>query len=340
MADTVNLFGSQVKKGYVIAGGVVLVAAVAYGWYKNRQSAQQAGTAAAGTTAASPSGDPYPPDGTTGNPSDPYSTDPATGETYGDEADGGYIGDGLSNLGGYYGNSGLYGDGTGFEQPGDFTSDAYWAQYCEQYMGSSGDDSISQALGAYITGAQVTSDEVSIIEQAIAIAGFPPVAGTNGYPPSINTGGSGNGSGGNVSVPDVVGMNVEQATSVLKGAGLKASGPAGVKNVVHTVTAQNPAAGSSVPSGTVVTLSYKTTNETAPKPPPATDTVAVPDLIGMSQADAYTAIARSGLKAATTTPPRKGKVIYVQRQSPAAGTKVKKGSKVTVTSASTPNPAK
>lgn len=265
MADpldgTVNLFGRPVKKGWVIGAGVVAGGVTIY--YMRRKAASaaaapaQSSAAPAGPTAA---GDPYPPDGTTGNPSDPYSTDPATGMTYGDEANGGATGNGVSGLGGYYGNTSLYGAGTGYEQPGSFTSNAYWAQYVEQLMGSDGNDSISQAIGAYISGADVTGAGVSIIEQAIAVAGYPPVAGSGGYPPSINAGGSG--APATVAVPDVVGQTLAAAQAAISGAGLSYSGPSGT----GTVASQSPASGTQVPAGSAVTVTAKTA---APAPGPA-----------------------------------------------------------------------
>lgn len=56
--------------------GAVLVLII----WQNRKAKQAA--------AAQASTDPYPPDGSTGNPADPNSTDPSTGATYGDEAAG------------------------------------------------------------------------------------------------------------------------------------------------------------------------------------------------------------------------------------------------------------
>ncbi|HWG26102.1 hypothetical protein [Actinospica sp.] len=73
------------------------------------QNRKNSAAAAAPATAAG--GDPYPSDGTTGNPNDPYSLDPTTGVTYGDEAAsgagtgyGGYD-VGLGGTGGGYGIS-------------------------------------------------------------------------------------------------------------------------------------------------------------------------------------------------------------------------------------------
>ena len=65
---------------------------------------------------------------------------------------------------------------------------------------------------------------------------------------------------------------------------------------------------------------------------PPTTTVTVPGTTGQEQEAAYAIISAAGLHPATTTPPVKGKVLYVVSQTPAAGAKVAKGSTVTVTS--------
>jgi Fibronectin type III domain len=79
--------------------------------------------------------------------------------------------------------------------PGTFTSNAEWSQAALQYFTTNdpGVDTgtISAALGAYITGQPVTADQQQLIEQAIAFEGYPPVGGTNGYPPSIKTASAG-----------------------------------------------------------------------------------------------------------------------------------------------------
>jgi hypothetical protein len=46
---------------------------------------------------------------------------------------------------------------------------------------------LADALGKYISGQPVTPEQTSLIQQAIAIADRPPLAGPTGYPPSINT---------------------------------------------------------------------------------------------------------------------------------------------------------
>jgi hypothetical protein len=168
VSDTVSLFGSQVKKGYVIAGGLVVVAAVGYGWWRNRQAA------AAGPAAA---------DGSDTGAGDTSADD--TGDD--DELDAleGELEDGGDGYGSLYGYDGDYPLGTTTGTPGSYTSNAQWAQAAEASMGSDGSDAIAAALGKYITGQPATAAQQQYIEEAIAAQGYPPVAGDGGYPPSI-----------------------------------------------------------------------------------------------------------------------------------------------------------
>jgi serine/threonine-protein kinase len=95
-----------------------------------------------------------------------------------------------------------------------------------------------------------------------------------------------------VTVPDVVGMTEQAATNALADAGLRVgdivqtpsdTSPAG------TVAEQTPAAGSTVPEQTEVALQVST----GPSPSP-TAAVAVPDVVGQSQADAEAALLGAG----------------------------------------------
>jgi hypothetical protein len=181
MADTVNLFGSPVKKGYVLAGGAVVVLAVGYGWYRNRQANAAAATSAAGGSGTSgidpATGVPYADESGAG-------IDPATGYPYGSAQDQ----EALAQLGGGSGFTGGGGGGpitTGTS--GGYTTNGQWAQAAESYLVSTvgGDaNTVAAALGKYITGQPVTSDQVDVIEQAIAFTGYPPVNGPNGDPPA------------------------------------------------------------------------------------------------------------------------------------------------------------
>lgn len=89
------------------------------------------------------------------------------------------------------GNTGGGGGSPSGQYPsGSYSNNAQWVQAVIEYMMGTGvidnPATLSEALGKYITGAAVTDAQRSLIEQAIAVQGFPPVAGNAGYPPSIN----------------------------------------------------------------------------------------------------------------------------------------------------------
>ena len=129
-----------------------------------------------------------------------------------------------------------------------------------------------------------------------------------------------------VSVPNVVGLTQPAATSAITGAGLvlgtvtmasSATVPKG------SVIAQSPVAGTSVAKASAVNLSVST------GPPP----VAVPNVVGLTLADATTAITAAGLVLGTVKLARSDTVPSgsVISQSPAAGTSVARGSAVNLT---------
>ncbi|MGD8569399.1 MAG: PASTA domain-containing protein [Gammaproteobacteria bacterium] len=128
-----------------------------------------------------------------------------------------------------------------------------------------------------------------------------------------------------VSVPDVVGLTQTDAETAITGAGL----------VVGTVTtassdtvaagdviSQNPVAGTSVNQGSAVDLVVSTG--------PAATTVATPDVVGLAQADAESAITAVGLVVGTVTTSNSTTVPAgdVISQNPVAGTTVALGSAV------------
>lgn len=180
MADEIKLPGGlHVKKEVAIGGGILLTAVVIYFYRKNK--AQQAAAAAAAQTAANTTTA-----GQTGT-----TIDPQTGYPYGSPEDQAALA-AMS-----YGQLPTYGSGPGgnygpyYNPPGPgggggFTTNAQWAQAAEQLMGSNGADATAAALGKYLTGQPVTSDQQTLIQEAIAVEGYPPVAGPNGFPPSIN----------------------------------------------------------------------------------------------------------------------------------------------------------
>ena len=202
------LVGGVSKKALAIGGGAAALLITVL-LLRKKSTAAAAATAAPGASAG---GDPYPPDGTTGNAGDPNSTDPATGMTYGDEQAGyGTQGYQDTSQGPDYGATGYYDPNTGQWVYGNTgtgqaaaTTNQAWAQDAISYLSNQGVDSgaLSAALGAYLQGQPVTSDQVTLIDQAIAAEGYPPQAGANNYPPGINesgtasqggTGGSGGG---------------------------------------------------------------------------------------------------------------------------------------------------
>lgn len=286
----IPVVGSVPKKEAAIGAVVVGTLVVVY-YVRHRSSSSSSATTAA---AAASSTDQYPPDGTTGNPQDPYSTDPATGQTYGNEAVGsggsygayGGLGAGATDAypwDGTYGNSSdpysmdpssgvTYGDegsagnvpsssGSGSGGP-PFANNPAWSNYVlsqEQALDPGANIGDWQtALGLYLQGQPVSPAQKTIIFDAIAIAGDPPDRGSNGYPPNVKTNGS---KGGhqpgpavNVKVPDVTGQRAENAREALRDAGL-------TYNISDTqtgsVTGQSPHGGTSVKKGSKVRLTLK-----------------------------------------------------------------------------------
>lgn len=167
--DIKTPFGSLSKKtGLFLAAGTILV--FGYTWYRAKQSSAAAASATAGAN-----------DG----------IDPATGYAYGSAEDAAaltaqaaYISPSTSGGGG--------GTASGAYPSGSFATNAAWAQAALQYMQSSGaltdETAFSTAIGKYLTGSPLSDAEKSLVEQAIAFEGYPPVPGPAGYPPSINTG--------------------------------------------------------------------------------------------------------------------------------------------------------
>lgn len=78
---------------------------------------------------------------------------------------------------------------TGLPQVGVPTSNPQWtALVMQQLAGAAADPTaLAAALGRYLTGQAVTTDQELLIDEAIASAGYPPVDGPNGYPPAIHT---------------------------------------------------------------------------------------------------------------------------------------------------------
>jgi hypothetical protein len=158
-------FGTISKKSALYVGmGVAGVAGIV--WYRHKQLGTTVDSTATDTT----------------------EIDPATGYAFGSPEDaaalsaqGSYTSPATATGGG---SSSIPTTGTGF------TSNGAWVQGVIEYMTTNGlvedPSALSSALGVYTTGAYATDAQVNLIQQAIAVQGFPPVSGSTGYPPSIN----------------------------------------------------------------------------------------------------------------------------------------------------------
>lgn len=234
----------QVIIGVVVAGGA-LAGYQIYKYERNKKAAAQAATDTAAAAASSGYG--Y---GATA-----YGYGASAGSAYGYGASGGFP-------------AGYYAYGTpappgGTPAPIAATTNAQWDQAAIQQMSGDGWDAmtVAGALGAYLNGREVNASQVNIIDAAIGIEGYPPVAGSSGYPPAIKTGGTtGGGQGSKVVVPNVRGKSAEQARQEIEHAGLKdAQIPANVpQGRTATVRSQTPAPGKSVNPGSTVTVHVRT----------------------------------------------------------------------------------
>jgi hypothetical protein len=268
--ETFDIGGKPVKKTTVYIAAALGVAVVGYAVYSKRKSASAAAAAPASTLVTDPAG------------SQCAALDPNSGYCPGTPADVAYQQSGQTGLNslGYGGSStGGYAypvtPGQGISTPGSvvptFTDNASWAQYVEGYMVSTlGADpnTVGNALGKYITGQPVTADQQAIIEQAIAYANQPPVAGPGGFPPSIRlTASTPPPPATTVSVPNVVGQGFGRAWNLIHDAGLTPGNKQGSINSNYLVTKQSVAAGSKVAKGTTVTLTAPAPTAPKPKPP-------------------------------------------------------------------------
>lgn len=167
--DIKTPLGEVSKKTALIAGGaVVLIGGIV--WWRQKQTAS---TPDASTTST---------DGTDLT----AEIDPATGYEYGSAEDTAA----LAAQGGSLSSADQIASTASSDTPVVATNNSQWVQDVLSYMENNGIMSdvsgLSTALGKYVTGAYVTDDDVALIQQAIAVEGQPPVAGANGYPPSLN----------------------------------------------------------------------------------------------------------------------------------------------------------
>jgi beta-lactam-binding protein with PASTA domain len=130
-----------------------------------------------------------------------------------------------------------------------------------------------------------------------------------------------------VKVPNVVGMTQADAQSALSKAGLVSSFVTQANSATKgNAFAQQPAAGQSVPPKSTVVVGIS-----SGKPPaPESDTVAVPKVIGMTQADAVAAISGAGLSSQVAQSYNAAPKGEVYQQWPPAGTEVSPSTPVAV----------
>ena len=327
MADQVTLPGGKKVNKWVAGGIAVGGAAAVFMVYRAHKSSATAATSSDTVT-----------DPATGTTYPSGSTDPSTGETYGQEigqygsvsaADSAGLQQQQSAL---YGQGNLYGTGynvgdysTGTYGAGTtvsgsvYTSNSGWAQAATAGLtdiGYSATD-VAGALGDYLTGTPVTSDQAAIINAALAEYGNPPSGSFQ-----IITQPSGNtSSASTVAVPDVVGESLTEAQSTLSAVGLVYSGTRGVAGSTKAAS-QSPAPGTQVHHGTTVTV-------TAAKSatPAKAATYGIPVVKGESAAKATAHLEADGFKVDSGGLP--GNEI-VASTSPAGGTKAAHGTTVTL----------
>ena len=135
-----------------------------------------------------------------------------------------------------------------------------------------------------------------------------------------------------VSVPDLVGSSLSKATTKLENAGLKAgavSYQTATGKAQGTVLSQTPAASASVKEGSAVDMVAV-----------GTSLQVVPNVLGMTQSEASTALTQAGLKLGDVTEvySSQGPKGTVAVQAPAAGLEVESGSAVAVAISQGPQP--
>jgi hypothetical protein len=253
--------GLPKKQALMVGAGVTGLGLLVY-WRYQQQKKQSQADAAAAAAAQAP--------GTGAGSSDQI--DPATGFPYGSVEDAaalttqaGYN----SPIGGlgYSDTTYAYGGGSGFPggvQPvGGFTSNAQWSQAVEDYLvnvAGGNMNTVGNAIGKYITGQPVDDTQEGVINQAIAFEGYPPVAGPDGYPPSIRKSPSGpsgppSPAPQNVKVPNVTGKTWDEAALGLYAAHLNPRGSTNSRLAIVTKT--SPAAGTAVKSGSDVIMYHR-----------------------------------------------------------------------------------
>jgi len=141
-----------------------------------------------------------------------------------------------------------------------YSTNESWASAAENDLAAMNvsQSAAATAISRILGGLSVTKQQEDLFMEAVGLIGPPP----GGYPQPIKLTDTAQHPGASkVSVPNVVGRDVEQASNTLHSAGLKVIGPKGVPGILHIVTAESPKAGTMVSAGSTVTLSYKSEKE-------------------------------------------------------------------------------
>jgi hypothetical protein len=340
------------QQGAVVVGGAGVVGAFVL--YERKAKAATAGAAAVPSTSASGAtsatvGDTVT-DPTTGQSYPADDVDPASGLTYGAEIQEYGSVAAADEAGAEAGDAAIedgqteaeYQETTGQGPGGSSATNEQWVTEVESALSELGYSSadIQQGLARYFSSspqgtAADGTDLYSMMDTAIGEYG-PPPSGTY----ALIKGGASTGTGSeSVTVPDEIGRtDLDTAEAAIKAAGLVPL-PAGdsPKGNKGKVTAQNPAAGSTVSKGSSVTLTYTVSAATAPPKTSAGD-VTVPNVVGRTDlATAEALIKKAGLTAKAAGDSPKGNKGRVTSQDPEAGAKVAKGSTVTLTYTTAPS---
>lgn len=202
-AGKVTIPGTKVKVPKIAAGiGVAVVAVLAIMYYRNKK----AKAAAPGTTVTDP-------DGNVCAALAPSGFCPGTPGDLNAQAQG----SGAGGFGGGFGGGTTDTPvGTQVQNGPPFTTNAAWSQYVISQLSQTVDPAaLTNAIGEYLAGAQVTTAQEQLIRDAIAVGNTPPVAGTNGFPPSINVGGSKTGGGQVPPRPSDLALDLEGPTTIV-----------------------------------------------------------------------------------------------------------------------------
>lgn len=246
MPDTVDIFGLHMSKGAALAGGGALVVVGGYLVYKKLKKPKTTTPATGAGGAAYAYG--Y------GAYAYGYGVHGAMyGYGFGTQAYGYGVYSPYGSAYGPYGpyGYGAYGSGISEVIPPPVTTNAQWAQAAEAQLAANGVDSNTAlaAIGLYLAGGNLTANQASIVQEAIAVEGNPPVPGAAGYPPAVHyqtSTGQGGGGQQTTTVPNVVGKTAGQAHDALVAAQLVPIADPGQK-ATSRVRSTSPGAGKTVP---------------------------------------------------------------------------------------------